>query len=290
MRCRLRECEMKGALLDCWAFVFPGKFLRLEWIRGGRHCSPNFNLGKNLNTTNSKSRIILIGLLVVLLAAMGCGAATKGQVRYRAGLAALEAGDYVGAIKLFNESLEAVPDQPGPLILRAHCFELLDRDNEAFADYSAALAQVGKSPIDEDGTIAGAIYHNRGMLYMRRGEYSKALEDFEQYLRIGPPGPYARNSIAWLLATCPDKSLHNPTRAVRLATEAAEMDDFKNAAVVDTLAAAYAVNGEFDKAVMQQTKVLELLGDGADEGMRNRLELYKAKQPYIDVMAENVAQ
>lgn len=249
-----------------------------------------FSRDANLGTVNTNLRILLIGLAAVMLAIAGCGRATKGQVRFRAGVAAFSSGDYVGAIKLFNEALEAIPDYPGPLIMRGQCYEMLGRDSEALADFTAALESMKRTPLDKDGTIVGEIRHHRGMLYVRMGEYAKALEDFEETLRMDPPGSMVRNSIAWMLATCPDRSLHNPARAIRLAHEEASKDDFTNAAVVDTLAAAYAANGEFDKAVTEQTKVLEIAGDAADEGMRNRLELYQAKKPYIDLVEKSDSQ
>ena len=42
------------------------------------------------------------------------------------------------------------------------------------------------------------------------------------------------------------------------------------------MAAAYAANGEFTKAVQAQTKALELAGGSSSKGMHDRLRLYKA--------------
>jgi hypothetical protein len=51
---------------------------------------------------------------------------------------------------------------------------------------------------------------------------------------------------------------------------------------LDTLAAAYAEDGQFDEAVRYQSKALENPGLGAvvRDDFRRRLELYKQRKPY----------
>ena len=50
--------------------------------------------------------------------------------------------------------------------------------------------------------------------------------------------------------------------------------------MLDTLAAAYAANGQFAEAVEQQTKALELVPEQGKADYRRRLELYQAGQAY----------
>lgn len=92
----------------------------------------------------------------------------------------------------------------------------------------------------------------------------------------------ANNTLAWTLATSPQDGLRDGARATRLAFAACELTDWKNAAYIDTLAAAYAETGNFAEAVRWQAKALELpefQGTVRTEAM-NRLALYESGRPY----------
>jgi hypothetical protein len=55
--------------------------------------------------------------------------------------------------------------------------------------------------------------------------------------------------LARLLATCPDDRVRSAARAVQLAERASRMTGDGESEVLDTLAAAYAEAGDFDRAV-----------------------------------------
>ena len=92
------------------------------------------------------------------------------------------------------------------------------------------------------------------------------------------------NNLAWIYATHPDQVYRNGLEAVRLALHICKETDFKQPTFLDTLSAAYAQNGRFNKAIENAEKALELAMSSERyniaEGIRNRLRLYKAKQPY----------
>lgn len=60
--------------------------------------------------------------------------------------------------------------------------------------------------------------------------------------------PNVLNAVAWRLATSPHDHLRDGAKAVVIASRACEIDDWKNAAYLDTLAAAHAEAGNFDEA------------------------------------------
>jgi hypothetical protein len=65
------------------------------------------------------------------------------------------------------------------------------------------------------------------------------------------------------------------------ATHAHELDGSTNWRHITTLAAAYAEDSQFDKAVEWQTKAIELAATDKDkQDARSRLELDKQKKPY----------
>jgi hypothetical protein len=88
------------------------------------------------------------------------------------------------------------------------------------------------------------------------------------------------NSYAWLLATAPEASVRNGKKALKLALEAADLTGWKDAIILDTLAAAYAETGDFDSAVKWQTAAIGLGLNG--EEIHQHLELYLQRKPCRD--------
>jgi len=59
-----------------------------------------------------------------------------------------------------------------------------------------------------------------------------------------------------------------------------ELTDWNDADYLDTLAAAYAESGQFDKAVESQEKAIELAPDDEKADFETRLKLYQEGKPY----------
>jgi len=75
--------------------------------------------------------------------------------------------------------------------------------------------------------------------------------------------------------------LRDGKRAVELATRVCELTEWKYANPLDTLAAAYAEVGDFDKAVEWQEKASKLYTDADDRKKgEDRLKLYQQRKPY----------
>ena len=98
------------------------------------------------------------------------------------------------------------------------------------------------------------------------------------------------NEMAWLLATHPDPNVLDAREAVKLAERAAELTNNQDAVIVDTLAAAYAAAGQFDRAVGAAQEALALVSKGEDseqaKEIRQRLELYSQAKQYTDTGRE----
>jgi len=118
--------------------------------------------------------------------------------------------------------------------------------------------------------------------YAQRGDFDLAVDNFEQALRIKPDDRRTLNGMAWLLATCPDSEFRNPRRAFGYAWRASQQSDFKDPAHLDTLAAAYAADGNFADAAKTQDKALALTPERFRDDYEKRLELYEAGKPFID--------
>jgi tetratricopeptide (TPR) repeat protein len=119
------------------------------------------------------------------------------------------------------------------------------------------------------------------------GRYREAVAAYEALLSGYPDSPQAdagaRNDCAWILATSPDPLTRNPERAIFHMEKAIAgfPDDF---GLLDTLAAAYASAGRFDKAVEHQREAAVRIPrkHNSAKAFQDRLFLYLEKQAYVD--------
>ncbi|HUY93147.1 MAG TPA: tetratricopeptide repeat protein [Pirellulales bacterium] len=134
-------------------------------------------------------------------------------------------------------------------------------------------------------TIAGEpqnwfAYQGRADTYLNLGKQDKALEDYEQALKLDPANSGVLNNLAWLLATSPEDQLRNGKRAIELATKACEVTDYKQAHILSTLASAYAETGDFDTAKKWSSKAVELGEGSMKEQLAKELESYEHRKPW----------
>lgn len=125
-----------------------------------------------------------------------------------------------------------------------------------------------------------------GSYQIQQGEFVKAVEHFEQVLKLQPQSPRAIYVLARLIATKQDAQLPPPSRAVQLAEQLVRNATPRQAPWHDVLAMAYARNGQFDKAVDAANQAIEITNAAGRQDVareiRTRLELYKANKPYLE--------
>jgi tetratricopeptide (TPR) repeat protein len=122
--------------------------------------------------------------------------------------------------------------------------------------------------------------NQRGIHEESEGDYARARTDFESAMKAAPHNPLYLNNLAWLEAACPQADLRDGRQAVELATEACQLRHWRVPAFIDTLAAAYAEIGQFDKAVLMQQKATDLAPSSEREDYRRRLKVYQEGKPY----------
>jgi TPR repeat protein len=91
----------------------------------------------------------------------------------------------------------------------------------------------------------------------------------------------ALNAAAWIMATSEHSEIRNGAVAVDYAEKAAAATGRKEAGILETLAAALAEAGEFEKAVKVQKEAIALARHiDARKQAESRLKLYQGKAPY----------
>ena len=126
----------------------------------------------------------------------------------------------------------------------------------------------------------------RGNVYLNVGKQAEALADYEQVVKLNRQDETLLNNLAWLLATSPEAKLRDGRRAVKLATEACKLTDYKAAYILSTLAAAYAETGDFPSAIKWSTKAVELSDRQERADLKKELASYQAHKPWRELLSE----
>ena len=130
-------------------------------------------------------------------------------------------------------------------------------------------------------------HFNLGNALRKTGQWERSLESFRAAYKYRPTSVLAANTLAWIMATHPNEKLRDGKAAMRIAEEMCKQTKFQQPTLLDTLAAAYAETGEFDKAVATSTRAIELLESNPKTKqdssiMQQRKALYLKRQAFRD--------
>jgi tetratricopeptide (TPR) repeat protein len=87
-----------------------------------------------------------------------------------------------------------------------------------------------------------------------------------------------QNQLAWQILTDPKIKDRDLKLAEKIALRACDASKGKDAAILDTLARAYFMNGKKDKAIEVQEKALKLADGDMKKALQDTLESYKQGQ------------
>lgn len=228
-----------------------------------------------------------------------------------AGLADLfeETKEYDKAIAAWSKILEFESTNPGARFMRARLYALVGAHDKAMADASELIRQ---HPNRAAGyTLRAAFYRDKhdykktiadgnralqieprnsaacsdahlvradAFRYLKR--YDQAVADLLEAVKVDSKSTDAFNSLAWLLATCPDSTIRNGIKATEYVSRALKLDP-NNWALWDTRAAVFAENGDFENAAKWEERCLQRkdLSEAERHKVTGRLALYRARKP-----------
>jgi tetratricopeptide (TPR) repeat protein len=184
----------------------------------------------------------------------------------------LEKGDLEAAQRSLDTVIKTDPTFYPAYYVRARVFLNRRKFQEAVQDCNEALRK--------DSTFAEAALL-RAQANYHLGRYSESLKEIDHVISIRPRrDAFARaySDRAWFRLNCPDQSYRNAQQALKDATAACKLIDWKDEDMIDTLATAYAEVGDFDSAVRYEEKALAIRGVKANDSKRLQAHLDSFKQ------------
>ena len=180
----------------------------------------------------------------------------------------------------------------------AKIIELGPGHSEAYAKLGLILMSEQKAQqaeqmflkaLESDSQNSGARLQLARIL-LEKNQVQSALKQYRLLLQTNPDSVNALNALAWILATTEDPETKDPAKAVKLAERACELTNYKRPMIIDTLAVAYAADGQFQEAIETAQKALVLARSSGNKplakNIQKRIELYKANQPYRESLPE----
>ncbi len=188
------------------------------------------------------------------------------------GRAFLRKGAADKAIPDLNRSILLEPTNALAFHTRGQAYAKLGQSEKAISDFTRAIE------LDPDSWS----FLYRAYAYEQAGDYPRAIADLYKSIQLAPNESTAYNDLAWLFATCDNPVFRNGKAAEDLARKACDLSEWKAANYMDTLAAAFAEEGDYKEAARYEEQAISLSASGGTNRleMQKRLEIYRQNRPY----------
>jgi len=172
-------------------------------------------------------------------------------VYFDRGLTEFDKGNLAGARKGFDAAIGAANQLWPAYLMRAQVFQQLRKYDRALQDCNAAARL--KPQFSRTFII-------RAQVYWELNRCAEGLADLDRVIAIHSTPEsvaFALSIRARLHAICQKGPAHDPRKALEDATKACELDGWHMADYIETLAIAYAANGDFDSAIRYEKKAID---------------------------------
>ncbi len=224
------------------------------------------------------------------------------------GTTLVESGKAEEAIPYLRRAVELVPDFADGHYNLGNAFSAVKRHEEARGEYNAAIKakpdmslayyKLGnlyfhenkvelavreyEAALNIQPNLAEAHYQ-LGLVLQTRQQTGEAIAHLKRAVELKPDWTEALNNLAWIYATHSNALFRDGDEAIRLAKHAAELTFYKDAAILDTLAAGYAQNHEFEAAVSTLERAFGIIDSKSGElylQLQHHMVIYKARKPF----------
>ena len=129
-------------------------------------------------------------------------------------------------------------------------------------------------------------HNDLGIAWSQQGRIDEAINEWQEALQLRPDHLNAYCNLVWVFATFPDNAIRNGTKAVALGQRALEISGEKDPRIFRLLAAAYAENGQFEKAADTAQRGAQLATTQGNYALANviqsNMDLYRRSLPLRD--------
>ena len=181
---------------------------------------------------------------------------------------------FEGGLADVLRAINLAPRFSAPHYVRGRAYEKQHKFKEAIAEFDRAIARDSES-IWSVG--------QRALTEAAAGHYDIARRDLEQATRRFPGTFEAHMYRAWFLATCPQAEYRDGATALSEAQLAVKLS-YEDPYALDTLAAAYAETGDFERAQETARQALAKMPTSVPDRkeVEARLAGFDQRQPYRD--------
>jgi tetratricopeptide (TPR) repeat protein len=113
--------------------------------------------------------------------------------------------------------------------------------------------------------------YDLGIAWSQQGRIDKAISEWQTALKLQPDNLNACYNLVWVFATFPDDMIRSGAKAVALGERALRLSDEKDPRIYRLLAA-YAEDGQFDKAIETAQRGAQLATAQGDYTLASTLE------------------
>ena len=228
-----------------------------------------YNLAALLQVDGELNEAILAYLDVITLEP------THARAHNNLGNALVEAGRPSGALPYYLRSLALDPDQADAHNNLGNLYSNLGQPDSAIPHFRLAVV------IDPSHSLA---HFNYGRALVERGDMADGIEQLRLSVSIEPDWYIGWATLAWTLATNADASVRNPSQAIEYASRASDLSDNVHPVVLDALAAAFAADGQYKRAVDTAERAIQIAASSGQTGLVGRIEsrlaYYRRGEPY----------
>jgi len=187
----------------------------------------------------------------------------------------MRAGNYQAARRDLDTAIRTDPTLWVAIFWRARLSTLEHKWELVIQDCNTVLRQ--------DSTFVEAAVLRAGA-DIALGRYAASLRHLNDSIRLQPTRletyGLALNRRAWLRATCPDPAIRNGRAAIDDAKKACNITKWREADMIDTLAAASAESGDFDSALRYEQQAMSAPdANEVSRTLQEHMSLFKQHRP-----------